>query len=84
MDAMQVYSLRLPASLVAAIREDLAKGLEHSPDPADTLTAWITRACRERLAHRCRSRARRRRKVQRDNDGWPQIRVGLAGREEGC
>ena len=79
----RVYTMRLPTGLVEEIRADQASDLEHGPDPAGTLTEWMIRAARERLAHRRRARARRRPPVARDEDGWPIQRVILAGREGG-
>ena len=73
----RVYTMRLPADLVAAIRADQGRDAEHGPEPALTLTEWLLRAARERLAHRQLARDRRRPRVGRDSDGWPLVRVGL-------
>jgi hypothetical protein len=74
----RVYSLRLPDALVEEIRRDLESDDRHGTDPAATLTTWLIRAARERLAHRARGRACRRPRLERDKDGWPLVRVGLA------
>jgi hypothetical protein len=79
----RVYSMRLPDDLIEDIQADLELDNVHGIDPAVTLTTWMVRAARQRLAHRARSRAKRRKRIPRDEDGWPLVVVSLASREEG-
>lgn len=80
----RVYSVRLPDALVEEIRRDQELDRQHGADPADTLTDWLLRAIRERLAHRRRGRAGRRPPVPRDEEGWPLYQYTLAQGQEGA
>jgi hypothetical protein len=58
----ELITTRVQPQLLAEIRADLIRQDQHSADPAVDVTDWIHRACRDYLAHRARSRAKRKRR----------------------